>query len=388
MSWNEPGDNKNKPQQEPPDLDEALRNLKRKLRGLFSGNGRAARGSSDAGGGGSIAISLILFLVLFVWLLSGIFIVRPAEKAVILRFGRHTATVDPGPHWIPRFISTKSIVDVNKVYTFSSSALMLTQDENIVSVAVAVHYRIEDPFNYLFNVVNPQETLKQATASAVRQVVGHTSLDNILTVGRGVVRQQIFEQLTKTLKIYQAGLMISDVAIQPAKPPEEVKEAFDDAIKAQEDEQRFINQAQAYQRGVVPIAEGQAKRITQEAYAFKQQEILEAKGNVARFLALVPEYLRAPAITRERLYLDAVESVLSKTSKVLINVQGSNNLLYLPLDKIIGQGTTMRNMLHLAPGGISKTQIESSEQHVDNKSQTRRFPERMTREEFLSQGRY
>jgi len=187
--------------------------------------------------------------------------VHPAENGVIQRFGRYVKTVTAGPHWIPRFIETKRIVNVEKISNFSYHAQMLTKDENIVSVAVAIKFRISNASDYLFNVVNPQTTLIQATASALRQVIGHTTLDEVLTTGRDVVRQHVQEQVEKILEIYQAGVLVVDVDLQQAKAPEEVKAAFDDAIKAQEDEQRYVNEAQAYSRGVVPIAEGHAKRV-------------------------------------------------------------------------------------------------------------------------------
>lgn len=353
MPWNDesgnktPGGNRGK-NTTPPDLDEVIRNLSNNLRKLFSSknsgkgspSGFRASGQGDVSWQGfSLAVGLMCFVV---WGLSGIFIVKEPEEAVILRFGRYIKTLSSGPHWIPRFIDKKYIVDVNKMANFTSSASMLTEDENIVAVTVAVQYRVGNAFNFLFNVVNPQETIRQATASAVRQVIGHTSLDNILTVGRETVRKQIYKRLEKTLALYNAGLVLTDVVLQPARPPEEVKAAFDDAIKAQEDEQRFINQADAYEGGVVPIAQGQAKRILQEAEASAQQVILKSKGDVAHFLSLLPEYQKAPQITRQRLYLETMENILSQTSKVVLDARGNNNMFYLPLDKLLARNPSIK----------------------------------------------
>lgn len=343
MAWNEPGDNNkdkdpwsggDKPSG-PPDLDEAVRKLQKKLRSVFSGGNGGDGDSGQAGKGASYGLTFVLVAILLIWFISGIFIVGPAEQAVILRLGKYTTTLGPGPHWIPRFIDSKYVVNVAKVSNFSYSSSMLTKDENIVSVSLAVQYRIDNTEDYLFKVVNPRESLQQATASALRQVIGHTTLDDILTTGREVVRQDVKKQLIAIMTMYKTGIQITDVAMQPAKAPEEVKAAFDDAIKAQEDEQRFINQAQAYARGVEPIAEGQAQRILAEANAYKQQVSLQAEGSVSQFLAILPEYLKQPRVTRERLYIDAVESVLMKTSKILVDVKGGNNMFYLPLDKLL-----------------------------------------------------
>ncbi|GAB4393604.1 MAG: FtsH protease activity modulator HflK [Gammaproteobacteria bacterium] len=339
MAWNEPNGNGKDPwsgrkDQGPPDLDEAWRKLRAKLFG--SGRNNDSQGGGfGLGNGGLLSFGLIAIGILVLWVLSGIFIVAPAEQAVVLRLGRYIKTVGSGPHWIPTFIDRKYVVNVEKISNYAYGALMLTADENIVSVQAAVQYRIANPRDYLFNVVNPDGSLQQAMASALRQVVGHSKLDDVLTTGRAVVRQSVREQLERILKIYNTGIQVMDVAMQPATAPEEVKDAFDDAIRAQEDEQRIINKAEAYSRGVVPIAEGRAKRILQEAEAYKQEVILNAKGNTSRFLALLPEYLLAPKVTRERLYLDAMQAVLSRTSKVLVDIKEGNNILYLPLQQLM-----------------------------------------------------
>lgn len=334
MPWNKPNpDNKNnnpwksssRPSSTPPDLEALLKNWFKKISRLLN-HGQNTRSEKLK----RTPLGFIAGLVFTLWFLSGIFIVAPAEQAVILLFGRYHTLLEPGPHWIPRLIESAYLVNEQQILTYSYESQMLTKDENIVSVALAVQYRISNARNYLFNVVNPNMSLQQATASALRQVIGRTTLDDVLTRGREQVRQAVTTQLNHILERYQTGLLVTDVAMQPARAPDEVKEAFDDAIKAQEDEQRFINQAQAYARQVLPTAKGQAQRIAADARGYKEQIVLAAQGDVATFNALLPEYHKAPQVTKERLYLDAMESVLTATSKILAN---GNHLVYLPLDK-------------------------------------------------------
>jgi membrane protease subunit HflK len=337
MGWNEPEKGKDswKGNNQPPDLDEILRRLKMKLQQVFSVRPKKPTGRSSSTGPRSSRLFLIVGLVLVaLWVLSGIFIVDPAEQAVILRFGRYIETVGPGPHWIPRIISSKIVMNVDRVLDYSYSAQMLTRDENLVSVSLAVQYRINDLEQYLFNVANPEESLKQATSSALRQVVGTTTLDQIITEGREIWGNRVQDGLIKTLALYKTGILIVNVAPQPARAPESVQEAFDDAIKAQEDEKRFKEQAYAYTARVVPIAQGNASRITQEAEAYAKQVVLRAKGEVAGFLALLPQYLAHPEIMQKRMYLDTMQQILSKSSKILVDSK-SNNLLYLPLAQLI-----------------------------------------------------
>lgn len=328
---------------EPPDLDAMIKNMLKKWRTIFHGN-KTEKTPYQQGG-----ILLVLCLIIGLWFLSGIFIVQAAERAVILRFGRYVKTVGPGPHWIPRFIDSQFTVNQQKIDTYYYDAEMLTLDENIVSVAVAVQYRILDLRAYLFNVVNPVLSLQQATASALRQVLGNTTLDAVLTSGRDQVRAQVQQQLENILDFYQTGIVVTDVALQPAKAPEEVKDAFDDAIKAQEDEQRYINQAQAYEKKVVPIAQGQAQRLIAAAEAYQQQVKLKAQGDTQRFLTVLAEYEKAAKVTRERLYLATMEGVLSRTTKVLIDLDKSNNLVYLPLDKLLPNANLIEKQLEPAP---------------------------------------
>lgn len=335
MGWNEPEKGKDpwKGKNQPPDLDEAFKRFFEKLKLIFFGGPNPSTKEPSKKSNAGLMGTMIFTLVFILWVLSGIFIVDPAEQAAILRFGKYIETVGPGPHWIPRIISSKIIVNVDRVLDYSYSAQMLSKDENLVSVSLAVQYRIGDLQHYLFNVANPEESLQQATSSALRQVVGTTTLDQMITEGREVWGNQVQDTLVKTLNLYKTGIVIVNVAPQPARAPESVQDAFDDAIKAQEDEKRFKEQAYAYAARVVPIAEGNASRIKQEAEAFSKQVVLTAQGQVAEFLALLPQYTTAPQLMAERMYLETMQKVFRQSSKIIVDSK-SNNLLYLPLDKL------------------------------------------------------
>lgn len=346
MGWDGPGQDKSpwgSNKNQPPDLDEALKRLHQQFKKMFSkpgGSGKKAKsegpGSDTPDDGGRFLAIFLSIAALVLWFFSGIFIVDPAEEAAVLRFGRYVKTVGPGPHWIPRIIESKIVVNVDRVSDYSYTAQMLTKDENLVSVALVVQYRIGDLEAYLFNVSDPIESLQQATSSALRQVIGTTKLDEIITEGRELWGANVQESLVAILKSYKTGIKIVNVSPQPARAPENVQDAFDDAIKAQEDEKRFKEQARAYEARVVPIAEGNAKRILAEAKASAQQVVLRAKGDVAEYLALLPEYLRTPLVTSERLYLETMQRVLGRSSTIVVDGK-AGNLLYLPLDKL-GQG--------------------------------------------------
>lgn len=318
----------------PPNLDELLVSFIKKLTSK-SKLSTPTNGSLPADNPDLSIPGLLLLVVIFLWALSGIFIVSPAERAVVLRFGQYNSSLGSGLHWIPPLIDTRFIMNVQRIGTLSYKSEMLTKDENIVYVSLSVQYRVDDPKAFLFNVVSPVASLQQATASALRQVIGRTALDDILTTGREQVRQEVAEQLNAILVPYHTGLTIMDVTLQPAQPPEQVTAAFDDAINAREDEQRYINQAQTYAEKVIPIAQGQAARIYQAALADKEQMVLQAQGAVQGYLALLPEYEKSPQITRKRLYMDTMEFILNKTNKVIVDTQGNNNVLYLPLDKLV-----------------------------------------------------
>ena len=339
MAWNEPGNNgkdrdpwgNNGKNQGPPDLDEMLRKVSRRFGGLFGGG-------KSGGDVGKFGLSIALVVAVVVWVVSGFYTIREAERGVVLRFGEYSHNVDPGLRWKPTFIDRVIPVDVESVRSLPASGFMLTQDENVVRVEMDVQYRVVDPEQYLFSVTNADESLSQATDSALRYVVGHTKMDDVLTTGREKVRQETWQVIDGIIEPYQMGLQIVDVNLLPARPPVEVKDAFDDAISAQEDEQRFIREAEAYAREVEPKARGQVKRLEQEAEGYKSQIVLKAKGEVARFNELLPQYQSAPELTRERIYLETMEELYQQANKVLVDMPaGNNSMIYLPLDKLSGK---------------------------------------------------
>ncbi|QBY04659.1 FtsH protease activity modulator HflK [Thalassotalea sp. HSM 43] len=342
MAWNEPGKNDNDPwknkggrDQGPPDLDELLKDLGNKFGGMFGGKkpGKPGGGSSFSGFGAS----LVVIIALVVWAFSGFYTIKEAQKGVVLQFGEYNTLVDPGIHWQPTFIQKVIPVDVQTTRNIAAKGFMLTEDENLVSVEMQVQYRIIDARNYLFNVTNADNSLEHAFDSAIRYVIGHSKMDEVLTSGREQVRQSVWAELEKIIEPYNLGILISDVNFKNSRPPEQVKDAFDDAIAAREDEERFILEAEAYALSEEPKARGEAKRIEQQALGYSEQVVLEAQGNVAKFNKLLPEYQAAPEVTRQRLYLATMEKVYSNTSKVMVDVEGGNNMMYLPLDKIMQQ---------------------------------------------------
>ncbi|QDP71811.1 FtsH protease activity modulator HflK [Legionella israelensis] len=336
MGWNDPDKDKDpwSGKNQPPDLDEALKRFQDKLKKTFlGGKGKKSDGGDGRDSSGGLLVILVLAIAVILWALAGIFIVDPAEKAAILYFGKYRETVGPGPHWIPRIIATKVVRNVDRVMDYSYSGQMLTKDENLVSVSLVVQYHIGDLEDYLFNVSDPQESLQQATSSALREVLGTTNLDQIITEGRSVWGARVQQTLVEILGSYKTGIRIVNVSPQPARAPENVQDAFDDAIKAQEDEKRFKEQALAYAARVIPIANGNAKRITEEAEAYREQVVLRARGEVAEFLAVLPQYIASPFVTSERMYLDTMQKVLNNTSKIIVDGK-AGNLLYLPLDKL------------------------------------------------------
>ncbi|MDH2924347.1 membrane protease subunit HflK [Nicoletella semolina] len=360
MSWNEsgnqdpwgkPGQKKPeqpKPQggeqeskrseQQPPDLEEMFNNLLKKVGGnKRNGSGQSPSPSQLPALGKLWPFALVIGVI--VWGLSGFYTVKEAERGVVTRFGKLHNIELPGLNWKPSLIDNVTPVNIERVMELKTNGSMLTQDENMVLVEMTVQYRIEDPAKYLFSVSNPDDSLKQATDSALRYVVGHMTMDDILTTGRAVVRENTWNALRDIIKTYDMGLLITDVNFQYARPPEEVKAAFDDAIKAQEDEQRLIREAEAYARGQEPIARGQAQRILEQANAYKEQVVLNAQGEVQRFVQLLQEYKLAPEITRERLYIQTMEKVMRNTPKVMMDNAQGNNLTVLPIEKLITKPT-------------------------------------------------
>ena len=346
MAWNEPGGGNNNPKdpwgggnQGPPDLDEALKKFQDKLRGLFGGSGG---GGSSTGGGGSSGISagafgVLVIVALIVWALMGVYQLDQQERGVVLRFGKYLETVQPGLHWNPPLIDDVTTVNTTKVRAASFREIMLTQDENIVEVKLSVQYVINDPEKFVLQVRAPENSLQHAAKSALRHVVGGTTMDLVLTEGRARIGVEIQQRLQEYIDLYETGILVSKVTVDESKPPTQVQAAFDDVIKAREDEERVKNEAQAYANGIVPEARGGAQRQIEEASAYKEQVIANAEGEAERFNLLLTAYRQAPEVTRERLYLDAVQEVYTQTSKVMVDVEGGNNIMYLPLDKLAEQ---------------------------------------------------
>jgi membrane protease subunit HflK len=369
MAWNEPGGGGNKDpwggrgDQGPPDLDEVVRKMQDKLGGLFGGRRRGGDGGSARGGGGSAftGFGLIIAIAAIVWLFSGVYIVDAGKQGVVMRFGAYSQTTAPGPHWhIPYPVEQVEIVDVEQrrfveigyrsgntgqaMVSVPREALMLTEDENIVNIRLAVQYQVADSSQYLFQVRDPDAVLKQVAESAIREVVGKNKMDFVLKEGRAEVVGDIKTLMQKTLDNYEAGLLVSDVNLQDAQPPEEVQAAFSDAIKAREDKERLKNEAEAYANDIIPKARGTAARQIQEANGYKEALIAKAEGEASRFSQLLDEYSKAPEVTRKRLYLETMESVLGKTGKVLVDGDATNSLMYLPIDQLLKEKPAVRRL--------------------------------------------
>lgn len=334
----------------PPDLDELWRKLNQRLNGLFGGRREPPGGSPHgprirpAGG-----VGVILVLLLLVWLASGFYTVDAGERGVVLRFGKYVETTMPGPHWhLPYPIESKQVVNVDQNRTVEvgyrgsvknkapKESLMLTDDENIIDIQFAVQYTIKNPEDYLFNDRSPDEAVRQVAETAIREVVGKSKMDFVLYEGRSEVAARAAKLMQDILNRYRTGINISKVTMQNAQPPEQVQAAFDDAVKAGQDKERLKNEAQAYANDVIPRASGTAARLLEEASGYKQKVVDTAEGDVSRFKQILVEYDKAPAVTRDRMYIDTIQQMLSDTSKVLIDQKnGGSNLLYLPLDKLM-----------------------------------------------------
>lgn len=356
MAWNQPGNNgqdrdpwgSSKPggnsggnkggrDQGPPDLDDIFRKLSKKLGGFGGGKGTGGATQGPRGRMGGRVVGIVAAAVVIIWAASGFYTIKEAERGVVTRFGKFSHLVEPGLNWKPTFIDDVVAVNVEAVRELAASGIMLTSDENVVRVEMNVQYRVTDPQRYLFSVTSADDSLRQATDSALRGVIGKYTMDRILTEGRTVIRSDTQRELEETIRPYNMGITLLDVNFQAARPPEEVKAAFDDAIAARENEQQYIREAEAYTNEVQPRANGQAQRTLEEARAYRTQTILEAQGEVARFAKILPEYKAAPEITRERLYIETMERVLSHTRKVLVNDKGGN-LMVLPLDQMLKGG--------------------------------------------------
>jgi len=350
-------------EKQPPELDKVIAEMIGKLKNFLRGGDRGRPYSPKPGTASNFVFIALtaLIVVLFIWAALGFFIVKPAEEAVVLRFGQYTEIALPGPHWVPRGVESYAKVNVQQVNSFSFGADYLTQssdddnqresvavgdvysgqvsdvdddtDKNVVNVEVSVQYRVIDPKQYLFNIVNGAATLEQAASAALSEVIGGMRLNSVLTVGRDRLTSDVKTHLQAMMNSYQAGIQVVAVNVRKVQAPEEVADAFLDVVQAGQDEQRYIQQAQAYARKVIPIAEGGRNRILAQAQAYQQEVILNSQADVSSYLALLHVYQKAPVITKDRMYLEMMQSVLSNTSKILLDTKQSNNLINLPLDR-------------------------------------------------------
>jgi len=343
MGWNEPPDGKkdkdpwgNRGNNDgPPDLNEIINKMQKGLGGMFGSRPNRIDNNN------SMFPFVIGIILLIVWLAYDVtYFIDEQERGAVLRFGAHVETLQPGINFrLPRPIENVIVRNVGRVQRLTHRATMLTQDENIVDLEVAVKWKIKDDLSaFLFNVNDPIATLQQVTESVVREVIGKSKLDYVLTDGRSEVAQKQRDLIIHVLdEQYKAGIYVESVEMLSIKPPEQVKAAFDEAIKAREDEQRYVNEAKAYQNEVIPVARGGAARLREESNGYKARVISKAEGEASRFEQLLTEYQRAPEVTRERLYIDAIESVFSNSNKVFIDNDNGNSLMYLPIDKLIEQ---------------------------------------------------
>ena len=347
-----------RPSEGPPDLDEILKKLNQKLAGLFgrrssgpSGPTPPSEGPSAAFFGGSLAF--IVLLLVAVWLASGFYIVDEGRRGVVLRLGKYIETTGPGPRWhIPFPIESVEVVNVSGVRTVEvgyrgnpknkqpQEALMLTDDENIVDVQFAIQYTLKSPEDYLFNNRNPDDNVLQAAETSIRDIVGKSKMDFVLSQGRSEVASRVKQLMQQILDRYKTGINVTTVNLQNVQAPEQVLAAFEDVVRAGQDRERFKNEGQAYANSVVPNARGVAARLTEEAAGYKQTAIATAQGDASRFRQILAEYEKAPGVTRERLYLESMQQILSNTTKIIVDQKGGNNLLYLPLDKLMQMTAT------------------------------------------------
>ena len=371
MAWNEPGNNGRDPwgggnrnDQGPPDLDEVLKKLQQRLGGLFGKSGGSGGGPDSGDGSGfefsGKTISVFALIALTAYGALGLYKIDEQERAVVLRFGQFLETKTPGLRWNAPLIDEVNKVNVTRVRTHTSQGVMLTEDENIVDVTLAVQYVISNPQDFLLNVREPEVTLTHATDSAIRHVVGSAEMTGVISEGREALGGDVQRRLQEYLDNYVAGLRVVKVNLENSQPPSQVQAAFDDVIKAREDEQRLKNQAEAYSNGVIPEARGRAQRVLEEANAYREQVVAQAQGEADRFLKLLAEYRKAPDVTRQRLYIDAVQEVMQRSSKVMVDVDSGSNIMYLPLDRIASQAAPSIANQNRGSPSISTVQQASS----------------------------
>ena len=369
MAWNEPGNGGrdpwgNRQDDGPPDLDEAFKKLQNNLGKMFGGGGQSSSGQRS--GGNPVSKSLLglaLAGAAIVYGMMGVYTLDEQERGVVLRLGTATDSIlMPGLSWQPPLIDKVIIHNVSRVRSHPQQSEMLTEDENIVKVKLTVQYVIDDVRAFALNVKSPEQSLYQSTESAVRHVVGSTEMDRVLTEGRAIMGTEIKTRIQDYMNDYGTGIAVTQVNIDETAPPDAVREAFDEVIRAREDEVRVRNEANAYANKVIPEARGEAQRYLEEAEAYRRQVIAEARGESERFSKLLVEYQAAPEVTRERIYIDTLESVMSQSSKVMIDVEGGNNMMYLPLDRMVQRQNDagVGGQVNSAPIGAARNSATSS----------------------------
>jgi membrane protease subunit HflK len=358
MAWNDPGKNDNpwqrRPGKGPPDLDELLRRLQRRLRGLFGGGGGPGGSGDGASGGGrnrALGLGSLAAALAVLWVVFGSFYLNgAAERSVITRFGKYVKTTSGGFNMrLPWPIDRRTVINVTEFRSFQDRTRMLTQDEALVDIDLAVQYRRADPVKFAFNVRDPEETLGEVSESAIREVIGQSKLDFVLEAGRQEISAKTKDLVQRTIAAYNTGIEVISVNLQGVSVPEQVAPAQKDAIKAREDKERATLSAETYANDIVPKARGAAVSVVEGARAYRSRVIADAEGETKRFLSLAAEYQRAPAVTRERLYLETMEQVLGSAAKVLVDVKGTGNLVYLPLDKLLEQRGAQRGIVDTPP---------------------------------------
>ena len=361
MAWNEPGGNKNKDpwgnrgnDQGPPDLDEVFKKFMDKLNGLFGGS--SGGGSNSSSSNNSTGMMVIFIIGLLVWAATGTYKIGEAERGVVMRFGAHVDTVESGLHWhLPSPIEKVLKVDVSNIQEYAHKSTMLTQDQNIIDIEITVQYQVGNAEDFFFSMRNPIRTLAEVSESSLREHVGRSTMDYVFGDGREDIALSTQETIQEIIDNYKSGLQVVRVNMQEAKPPEPVKASFDDVTQAVEDEVKLRNQAESYRNEILPGARGKAAEMLEEANAYKQEVVARAEGDAQRFTKVYAEYRKAPGVTRDRIYLESVESVLSQSSKVMIDVEGGNNMMYLPLDKMLENRDVSRSDMQKTDRGNNVT---------------------------------
>jgi membrane protease subunit HflK len=382
----ENGQDGKKPNNEPPDLEQVWRDFTQSFGRLFGRSGGGNNGGSfgSDGSGAKVGILVILAILVSLWLISGSYIVQEGHKAVITTFGKYTGQTGSGFNWRwPAPIQDHEIVNISQVRTVEvgyrgnvkakqpKEALMLTDDENIIDIQFAVQYKLSDAADWLYNNRDQEDMIRQVAETAIREIVGKSKMDFVLYEGREKVALDMSLLMQRVLNTYKAGVHITNVTMQAVQPPEQVQASFDDAVKAGQDKERQKNEGQAYANDVIPKARGEASRMLQEAEAYKSRVVSNAVGNAERFKQVLVEYQKAPAVTRDRMYLETMQQIFSSTSKVMMDAKAGNNMIYLPLDKIIGEPaqTSKAAATPTQPESVSQVEIRGAK---DNRARDAR----------------